>query len=1834
MSRLSNKYASRSSYQMIINFLESDGVVCNFNNKVYDEIATYAGGVGYRKLFTALNDKINFYHEILSYLTGEQRANIYESIPAIDFLNLKNTSLTHTFLKTNDPNNPIDNTVIVNQPHENDRTALELIEENDQFTINRAVTGYNTAEHFYNTTGTAGSAMNIQVSTCTGEHDFIYKGVLIRKYIDDSDSFGLFDMNYNMDLVNTNILCYKVINNEGGELSLIPSPDYEQVETHKEIQVSNNSKYWIDLYGGAIILNTIINHTDGFETFIVDGLNPDGVIVNSEDYNSKITLHVCKNDIVVLVPQTTYTSFPNRMLLFKSYPDEAPTVVTAYQFTWTTDSHIDINLVSQTASKQNMSCYYYQAEENALYTYDSITDLYSKVNATVTNKVETESGVWSVTTTGLGVTYKLFSLLFDRYNSDFNATFQLTNVNIDDSVPDYLTKDFLLQKLNKYISIEKEYYAPASGLMDGLFCEPKTVNESGEFSVVTKWKFCNDVDKASKNNTTIDIGTKYNQGHLLYRGNILASPLKLTDSSESTHPGKATAFYNKLFKNEADSAIIDMFRSYMSPVAVWNADNSNTKKINSLINKYDYSNVTGSTPTEVRLLSGRNDGNISKVKYVNKLCSTGSTLEVADIDNYITAYSRKFRGNTLYINSEDSDVVATHSAEQRKRVWINNNTTAVGEKDNTVYDKLLNQRDISFYFEYTRIYKKNSTTEIDSYSGLRVRSINPMELFVKEGEDPDTILVYPEFATKYPETMYLMSKSNLNLKEHGATFLYNNGKFLAFTVEAVFDFSVDKIATVRLLHDSDDIVMMPSLAKFMGFGDILPKPCYIYRLTPLSLSFTNEIKIYDWNNNQISLGSEFNTNKIIGASYPEDYFKVVTSYAGAVPVYNLVSPDIIGDMNVLRNSSIISNLPTLNTLPAMPALINSLSSSSVAKRFVNSFKEFITTSSAIKKLSKGVLLNLLAKWPVSDSATNPLTLKEVSDFLKNLENFADFSTKIANSSFRIVSDGQAITITEDHFKKLKARINDTSSYVFADPTLTVKDIPSVEDMRATGLDAKTLIDNWLFDSSNKPFTVTVPTGIPQKRRQTFTKIRKVLNDFFGDGDVTEDSCRELDDIFGNNTEPFVAIGESFSGNNVSSTLRTMSSQIALAIQQLTYNACVAQSNYNSTEENNTNLLNTISNYYADREGDLRHLDITATDDVWSGYKFTISIPTCTVKGDTVSLAYVHDSQNPNLYDSLDTAHGGCGRINATKSNYLIDISILEGLADFIKTSLEGTNTSGTLNDKYVTCVADDIVKGRPNSLYYKRYNILNSRMNKLTGPLYKAGMFLKNVSIFDKVNNIDTNNQNTYKDAVVVMPVAEMEPMTYLPPQQATANTIELDGKFYSDKEMEALRNQIGSSCILTCTVCSVKDSCPFYNEEEVIKMYCTGLEYIDFWVKDNELELLDKDSFKLELVGEGTGFDMGEFDTKHLPYSDIMKYIDSDQTVTEYKLNELNKVRNILKSNSERSNINLNYNKYVHDDLGWLLGGRYGTVEKNKIKDLDNDNYSNIKDYIHDFRYLYDALFIDIENKDSNVDKSIPVAENDSYVDYKVSSHEYDVFFEVGLAGNKTKYSGKTKIKIPRTLKLFKEARRTDDVYLVSDDKTDREGLEIKPVIYLGKVGDIKLSFDLTDDGIPVGVTNEKDTRTYAADVAQWCANYYKGCLAEDPLGYSGDQYKDRDQYWMETVYKKINGRWCPFPGRRRMDSGYMEPVADQNTLDEPSTISGHPVVNNYINFLRRASIRMYDPEGETEKDRWLIPFVNSKMALPWPDKSFEDNVEIQRKVLTLMKTNLRLVVVKQYNY
>lgn len=569
----------------------------------------------------------------------------------------------------------------------------------------------------------------------------------------------------------------------------------------------------------------------------------------------------------------------------------------------------------------------------------------------------------------------------------------------------------------------------------------------------------------------------------------------------------------------------------------------------------------------------------------------------------------------------------------------------------------------------------------------------------------------------------------------------------------------------------------------------------------------------------------------------------------------------------------------------------------------------------------------------------------------------------------------------------------------------------------------------------------------------------------------------------------------------------------------------------------------------------------------------------------------------------------------TKNSVDVSSEILQGIADFVKTNLEGTGDSSY----YVRYVrGDESVSGRTNSLYYKRYQMLNNRMNKTQGPLAMAARFLNSESMFAEINSYQNGLVESYKKFVKVTPISSMRPLSYFPTQEASGTTIQMAGKFYYQEELDELRKLINNKCILTCNYCEVRDSCPFYNEEEVLKLYCDEAQSIDVYLKDNELDLIyyddDPNNLSPNLVyTSADGRDTETLDHSYLQkihkeYSDILKKLDaSGQIDASYNKRDLEDLRNQLRNKL------IDYEDETRGGLGFLLNGRYGTLQVNDLSSLADPTSSMTNseldvDELPQYKTMYDALFFEDEETEFL---------------YTPSQHKYPVTLSMGPYGSKKIYRGTTRIKIPAGIKLLAEANPGDDLYLVSDDETDSTGKSITPVIYINKIKDVVYSFDLTDNGTDEEITDASDTNLYAKDVAQWSINIGKGWCLDDPIGSHEDKYLDQDQYWMETIRKPIVNQqgltsYITLSGRSRASTGYQEPVIDSANYDETMAISGKPVVNSYINYTRKFMISM-------DCVQWVKP--NSTL---YPDLSYANKVETQKSVLPLMTTNLRLVLVK----
>ena len=603
----------------------------------------------------------------------------------------------------------------------------------------------------------------------------------------------------------------------------------------------------------------------------------------------------------------------------------------------------------------------------------------------------------------------------------------------------------------------------------------------------------------------------------------------------------------------------------------------------------------------------------------------------------------------------------------------------------------------------------------------------------------------------------------------------------------------------------------------------------------------------------------------------------------------------------------------------------------------------------------------------------------------------------------------------------------------------------------------------------------------------------------------------------------------------------------------------------------------------------------------------------------------------------------------------INNDILTGVASFARTALEGTSTSGS--DSYFVRFepGDEDVTGRPNSLYFERYLYLNARMNKANGTLYQAAQFGKSGKVLTTNTAIDNQLKRVNKKYFTVIPVEWADELSYFKPQMLEKMNTFFPGKFYYKKQLLDMARQINDRCMLTCGYCPVKDNCPFYGEDEVLKLACTSAPSIDLYVKDNVPDLIYYDegtavqnNGRVEIINRSPSLyyeeDGSREELSHdllksysRPYASISKKAQASRDkngslVYEEDYSDLYRDLTALENKTRKTIGGLDFNTEVPSGLGWLTGGRWGTLQRNRLSEnpsgLSSPDYP-AENFPHN-KYYYDAVFLNDEETE---------------VLYTPSQNWYDV--EVTTAetmdsdSTPKTYKGKTRINIPVALKAFAE-RPYGDVYLVSDDTMDDQGNPITPVIYLGKVEDIKYAFDLREEGSNQDeVTSSSDARLYPKDVAQWSINVAKGNCTQDRIDpdaftKANDSLDSLshgyDQYWMETLKKRVvvNGeeRILELEGRPRRNAGYSEVVLDPDNMNEYEVISGKPVAARRIDFLRKISFKILSDDASDTNDGYnLIPWCKDPgdSSKPVDGMLYTD---VQKSVLPFMKTNLRLVV------
>lgn len=586
--------------------------------------------------------------------------------------------------------------------------------------------------------------------------------------------------------------------------------------------------------------------------------------------------------------------------------------------------------------------------------------------------------------------------------------------------------------------------------------------------------------------------------------------------------------------------------------------------------------------------------------------------------------------------------------------------------------------------------------------------------------------------------------------------------------------------------------------------------------------------------------------------------------------------------------------------------------------------------------------------------------------------------------------------------------------------------------------------------------------------------------------------------------------------------------------------------------------------------------------------------------------------------------------------------ILKSMARFFENMLDG-DPNDPAGPYAIKCDSDGKVQGRASSLYFQRFQALSARMNVGRG-LAQAATIESNWETTVKLllSGQSVGVKDIYSSYLTVIPIEKSANLTYIPPNEddihkellsEDSNNINV-GYFYDKDTIDAVRSQIHDKCMLTCNPCPVKDYCPFYDEDGLLKDWVPQVKALDLYVKDNKLDLLcydqDVGGKTLQLYKEPVSYDKNgkiipkdqispvvvkeKFIDIHLPYSDIVhggQERNLEDVRTELKELLPDFVTSISKPDNQTKS------QMYYDDMGWLHGARYGSlslIDVDGLRGAEEETTADVltgksvsvvnpktessdKKTARNSSLLYDAVYIRDEN---------------TYVMYQPSPKPYEVSVDLNEAsgnGNE-KYRGYVKIQMPIGLKGLSDASANDLVYLVSDDTQDAVGHPISPIVYLGKARNVRYAFDITNDDVKLDEKNR--TIIGAADVAQWCVNYAKGLKSTK-----------KDAYWMENIdvpYTTENGisRSFTIPGRSRV-TDVIE--TRSKNIDTNDFLQGKKPFNQYIKFVRKVSFNLQSIIENLKEDKY------NKL-----EKREDRRTHIINDLakLACMKTNLRLVIVK----
>lgn len=1824
----------------VLNELKNDGCILDPYRKVYDVDSTDNGGIGDRRKFKEVNEEINKIQNVLKIITGDERAKITEEIPVVDFAHPENIGFDNIYVRNQ--NGTLDEESIKTLRMESDESepssAMGHIERGEEV-LNRALLGERSFMgcHLWNSNSVAVDEFNLQVSPYReydGSHNFTYQGI----YSNEGSGFAIDTLDirpYRTDTIQ--VICAEGSGSEVFDILLYTNGVPETVTFN----------YGIFLPKGSNGLENIlfaINHDKennivtkelkkGFDTIVLYS----GVTNVSygepfpTEFNTWLGAYSDWFGEYMNIEENYFSKASGLLNGLWSEPYEYNDMGSGYKVTkwkfsndWIKASKDGVNIP--------VGSHYYRGcllNDKRGSIYERPMKITSDEEKSFTFKGESLSGKATyIGTRFLGNDLDAIMLPFKLSSSDW-ANKKIYKVNEVIKYDDY--KDSSSKRKNNVplrstsgtFNLENyfnDFNACKSGDTFTL-----DINNSNIAYRYTKYNAIdndpflygvNAVGDSSGHNvsyTASDTSELYNTGnHFAFMQYIKVLNTNGTAVVEGHHFDKLSLSFKDPYRlltgtttTNNVALLYDTPNTHM-PTDMWLVSRTNLG-----IEKYDPSkngtaslvsfNTIGSTPQNDKVIAFKCTdtksfigSEVKKIKIKDDIDSSGYTIDTSldgwveyeynydpnyNYDGRVTNYS-KIYANTIYndnpmklekpmyLYAQFSFYGNTYEfidALQNPKAW----SSEVSEKrmDGVVYQDMVDggTPDVSFWGGLGEWGKKlGGLLGIKSTTKVCVK-MRPWMLFALSGVPND---VYQRVLNEYNA----MEAWKGQRHDHNEQRVFRMGPL-----------------TATLTYKKAPITL----------GNV-----YAYRLAPLTVN--TGISFHGQDNETIVL-SESNS---ISLSYPSTYMQFnpndVTMDIGYPFLDSNTSP------NLLLNSNIVVGLPNVSSL----VNLNSVSD----KNNINGEKGvrmqtlhnlFNSEGGSAVTMWKSTLYNVFKNWRLSNGE-NPLKFESLLSLIDGIDNLRKTGISVSSLNLAYSKNGNTYRVTDADLNKLWTVLDNRTTV----GTYTYSHTPS-------DITESSTVESILSDEENR----MTRDGTSYERR-SLMEIAEVVRPILDSNTApTLDTFKELDEIFGK--------GGAFLRMGNSEGMKTDSSDIVMAEEEM-IDSALSRYLYANWNKDTLGVFSlgkpeeSFASYvdYHDRfagKSSLLAIEISAM--ALLGWKH-LSKGLANRAIDRSRESYVNTNKRTLINTLLGTedfvSYNDAIHIYAVERAEAlasrkgwdsvsfdtdIDLGVLQAIADYLRGKLDGyVDNNGTklMTDgaKYVK--GDEQVEGNKNSLYYMRYLYLNNRLNKTSGALSKASMYLNNRSALTSMGTATTNRYLSYEDYMNVMPISRMTSLTYLPKQKDRMSDEMLFGNFYNTDMLNSIRAGLGKNCSLTCTNCAVAENCIYYDHNKLLDQYLPKVKSIDLFVKDNKLDLIGYEKngntytspSLTAYVDRGNGsvtLDPTVIQNRHKMYNTIFN-VDG---IRKYDGVDIPSVSSDLEASLYGDEVDVS-----EEGISWIVGGRYGTVRRNVIKDYENVRES-LEQTLPDKTVLYDTVFVEDE---------------ETYVNYTMSTHAY----EVSLDYEGDHYEGMTKLMIPNGLKILDEADDDADVYLVSDD-TIVDGESITPVVYLNTAYALRrmIRFEVDYDE-PYMEARIDDRRLYAKDIAQLAINVAKGDMRDNPIFSNGaNDRSGLDQIWMDTYEKKVRdskGReaWIEIEGRPREETYHNELLCDTESFNRALMLSGKPLSASYINYLRKVSIPMLEEETENGMVR----------TVRWSKYGNENEVEKKKKTLPLMKTNLRLVV------